>query len=116
VEINYLGHPLDRPKDIRSRAFLVQWNTEDHKAPLEFHSKTAPIYRAYYYCNASHEWVFDDMEALELPENQVVDDLAHGDDDDVPGNKNKDSRRRCTWDAKLVASDDDLNFPFRSSI
>ncbi|KAJ7045656.1 hypothetical protein C8F04DRAFT_443967 [Mycena alexandri] len=53
VEVKHLGHPVDRPRDIRARPFIVQWITPDRDAPKEFTDDPRPIFRVEYRCSGS---------------------------------------------------------------
>ncbi|KAJ7735804.1 hypothetical protein B0H16DRAFT_1253583, partial [Mycena metata] len=53
VEVKHLGHPVDRPRDIRARPFIIQWITPDRDAPKEFMDDPRPVFRVEYRCNGS---------------------------------------------------------------
>ncbi|KAJ7678128.1 hypothetical protein DFH06DRAFT_1167938 [Mycena polygramma] len=53
VEVKLLGHPVDRPKDIRARPFLLQWITPDREAPKDFSEEPRPVFRAIYRCRGN---------------------------------------------------------------
>ncbi|KAF8969307.1 hypothetical protein BDZ97DRAFT_1915276 [Flammula alnicola] len=56
VNIQYFGHPCDRPKDIRARPFVLEWITDNRKAPKKFKGKPVPVYRATYHCLGNCEY------------------------------------------------------------
>ena len=48
--MQFLGHPCDRPKDIRARPFILTWATENRKVPLKYKDASRPIFRVEYQC------------------------------------------------------------------
>jgi hypothetical protein len=53
VEVKHLGHPVDRPKDIRARPFILQWITPDRDVPKALSDDPRPIFRAVYRCSGN---------------------------------------------------------------
>ncbi|KAJ7121118.1 hypothetical protein C8R44DRAFT_736802 [Mycena epipterygia] len=53
VEVKHLGHPVDRPRDIRARPFFIQWITPDCEAPKQFSRDPRPVFRTEYRCNGN---------------------------------------------------------------
>ncbi|KAJ7035322.1 hypothetical protein C8F04DRAFT_955209 [Mycena alexandri] len=53
VEVKHLGHPVDRPRDIRARPFIVQWITPDRDVPQQFSNDPRPVFRVEYRCSGS---------------------------------------------------------------
>ncbi|KAF7357048.1 hypothetical protein MVEN_01041600 [Mycena venus] len=51
IKIQHFQHPLDRPKDIRARPFIVLWDTEDGNPPERLDiTKDAPVFRVFLSC------------------------------------------------------------------
>ncbi|KAJ7938791.1 hypothetical protein B0H13DRAFT_2301435 [Mycena leptocephala] len=46
--VKHLGHPVDRPKDIRARPFILQWITPDRDVPKALSDDPRPVFRAVY--------------------------------------------------------------------
>lgn len=55
IDIHWIGHPLDCPKDIRARRFMLSWNVPGNARPLGT-SDTDPVFRVSFYCNGSCSW------------------------------------------------------------
>ncbi|KAJ7184714.1 hypothetical protein C8R46DRAFT_865613, partial [Mycena filopes] len=53
VEVRHLGHPVDRPMDIRARPFIVRWITPDHNAPKAYSGDARPVFRTEYRCRGN---------------------------------------------------------------
>ncbi|KAJ7811018.1 hypothetical protein B0H13DRAFT_1542403, partial [Mycena leptocephala] len=53
VEVKHLGHPVDRPKDIRARPFILQWITPDRDVPKALSDDPHPVFRAVYRCSGN---------------------------------------------------------------
>ncbi|KAF8055811.1 hypothetical protein FPV67DRAFT_1434103, partial [Lyophyllum atratum] len=64
VEVQYFGHPCDRPKDLRARPFMVRWITQDRQAPHHLDVKPKPVFRVELRClgNCDHGGSSDDSE------------------------------------------------------
>lgn len=100
VEVSYIGHPGDRPSDVRARPFFVQW--KDGIEPIKF-DKDAWVFKVEYKClkNCSGELTRkeessddDDQHSEHLQSaNNSSDDEVHSDagsangfsDDEVNG-------------------------------
>jgi len=52
VEISFIGHPLDRPQDVRARAFIINWVAPSFKKPGHLLDND-PVYRISYNCNGT---------------------------------------------------------------
>ncbi|THU85900.1 hypothetical protein K435DRAFT_868810 [Dendrothele bispora CBS 962.96] len=50
VAIRFVGHPLDRPKDIRSRPFYLEWVTPDGQPPPTLLKQKRVVMRVTYEC------------------------------------------------------------------
>lgn len=48
--MQFFGHPCDRPKDIRARPFILNWETENRKVPSKYKDVSRPIFRVEYQC------------------------------------------------------------------
>ncbi|KAJ7732124.1 hypothetical protein B0H16DRAFT_180072, partial [Mycena metata] len=53
VDVKHVGHPVDRPRDIRARPFIVQWITPDRDVPQQFSNDPRPVFRVEYRCSGN---------------------------------------------------------------
>ncbi|KAJ7140880.1 hypothetical protein C8R44DRAFT_726592 [Mycena epipterygia] len=101
VEVKHLGHPVDRPMDIRARAFILQWITPDCDVPKEFAADPRPVFRTQYRCrgNCSDLPPSDDDQSdgyesdAHKKDTPAMDNEAFDSDSDGDGKKRR--KRRC---------------------
>ncbi|KAJ6602246.1 hypothetical protein B0H10DRAFT_1751410, partial [Mycena sp. CBHHK59/15] len=89
VEVKHLGHPVDRPMDIRARPFILQWITPDRDVPKAFSADHRPVFRAEYRCQGN------------------CSDLPPSDDDDARPEQSKQSNKDTKVTAETSESDSD---------
>lgn len=93
VELHWIGHPLDRPNDVRSRQFMLVWNTPNHLQPDHVQPSDA-VFRIVYNCNGSCSWP-------ERATGAAVDDEEQDDDDELEDAPRSKARIQCNTKGRL---------------
>ncbi|KAJ7154257.1 hypothetical protein C8R46DRAFT_891358 [Mycena filopes] len=86
VKLQHFGHPLDRPKDIRARPFIISWDTEDGNPPEALDiTKDAPVFRVCLRCadNCRHGSESNSKPAKKKQKVESV--VSEFEDDDAEG-------------------------------
>ncbi|EDR07801.1 uncharacterized protein LACBIDRAFT_297974 [Laccaria bicolor S238N-H82] len=85
VSMQFFGHPCDRPKDICARPFILNWTTENRKAPSKYKDESRPIFCVEYQCLGGCN--------AEAPESE--ESAAEEDQDEDVSDENEENRREA---------------------
>ncbi|KAJ7717489.1 hypothetical protein DFH07DRAFT_709716, partial [Mycena maculata] len=98
VAVKHLGHPVDRPMDIRARPFILQWITPDRDPPKSLSANPRPVFRAEYRCVGN---------CSDLPPSDH--DSSGPEESSQPPHKSKTSKRPVQQPPKDTDVDSDLD-------
>lgn len=88
---------MDRPRDIRSRRFMLAWDTPSQAAPPGL-SPSEPVFRVTYNCSGSCSWPAPDPSSSENPALTEEDPEEDVEEDHVHGKK---PRVRCPHSTRI---------------
>lgn len=104
VDVSFVGHPMDRPKDIRARSFFVQRRGEDPVDPKDEHV----VFRVVLRCTKNCTPAEDDYECTigKGVSADEEDEEEHMDEEDqlLPRERNKRQRPRRKCNVKMHVS------------